>query len=607
MRLLNNEAERESGQALILFTLALCTLLLCAMAVVDVGFFLHNRENAQQTADAAALAGAQDLPGNTSQAQTDALSYVTKNGMSTANTTISFTCTSQNSYVCTSNSGTYDTIVLTQKAQSPTYFGGILSVLGFSNCWVTGCTASATAAGCRGACGGPLSVPLDVVMIIDRTGSMSGADMANAQAGAISILQLFKPSVQHVALGVLGPSDTSSPCSGANAGGLGIPAASGGSWVPVPLSSDYQNVDGSLNTSSLIVRTINCLQTSSVGTDLGDPVQAARNYLAANGRPNVHQAIILETDGAATVSPNSTISTSTGALNCTAQAAVTTNAGDNNGYETNASGACVSGGTVATDANSGSGTQTTCTDSHKDRHKFSSFGISVPASPTPTIDGIEITVNAKIGSSPSTRMVCVELSWNNGTTWTTPKTQTLSTTMTSYTLGSSADNWGHTWSLSDLSNPNFLVRVTDVASNTSSTFSLDGLSANVYYSYTDPTFANNGPCEWAATQATAAKNAGIEIFTIGFGVEGATCSSDNSGSSYYNALATGLLAAMATSSTDDGGDGPGGLAAGCNTTAQQNSENADGDHFLCEAKGNSLTPIFKTAAQILATGSRLVQ
>jgi Flp pilus assembly protein TadG len=164
MRLLNNEAERERGQALILFTLALCTLLLCAMAVIDVGFFLHNRENAQQTADAAALAGAQDLPGNASQAQTDALAYITKNGMSTANTTISFTCTSQNPSVCTSNSGTYDTIVVTQKAKSPTYFGGVLSVLGISNCWVTGCTSSATAAGCRGACGGQISTPLDVVI-----------------------------------------------------------------------------------------------------------------------------------------------------------------------------------------------------------------------------------------------------------------------------------------------------------------------------------------------------------------------------------------------------------------------------------------------------------
>ena len=43
-----------------------------------------------------------------------------------------------------------------------------------------------------------------------------------------------------------------------------------------------------------------------------------------------------------------------------------------------------------------------------------------------------------------------------------------------------------------------------------------------------------------ATQATASKNAGIEIFTIGFGVEDDTCSSDNSGSSYFSGFLTGL-------------------------------------------------------------------
>jgi hypothetical protein len=189
-------------------------------------------------------------------------------------------------------------------AQSPTFFGGALGIFGVNNCRVQGCTATATAVGCRGACGGQVSNPLDVVMILDRTGSMSGGDMANAQAGAKSILQIFNPNIQHVALGVLGPSSISSTCSGPNAGGPGVPASSGGSWIPVPLSSDYQNPDGSLNSASLIVRTISCLQTSSVGTDLGDPVLAAMNYLAANGRPNVHRAIILETDGAANVAPS---------------------------------------------------------------------------------------------------------------------------------------------------------------------------------------------------------------------------------------------------------------------------------------------------------------
>ena len=608
MKLQKSKAKCEGGQALILFTLMLCTLLLCAMAVVDVGFFLHNRENAQQTADAAALAGAQDLPGSTGQAQTDALAYVTKNGLSTANTTISFTCTSQNPSVCTTGSGTYDTIVVTQKAPSPTYFGGVLGVLGISNCWVAGCTSSATAAGCRGACGGPLSVPLDVVLVMDRTGSMSSTDLTNAKNGATAILQLFKPNVQHVALGVLGQSSTTTTCTGSNAGGLGIATSSGGTWIPVPLSTDYQNSNGTLNTSSLIVRTINCLDTSSSGTDLGDPMQAAMQYLAANGRPNVHQAIIFETDGAANVAPGSTVNASTGQLFCTGQAAIITSSGDNNGYESGAANTCADDASSGSDANSGTGTSTSCTNTNKDRHKFTSFGVgpAIPSSPTPTVDGIEIRLDTWASSSSASQQNCVELSWDGGTSWTAPKTVILGTSQATKILGSSADTWGHTWTTSQLSNANFVVRVTDVASNTSTTFHLDAVAANVYYHYTDATFANNGPCDWANKQATAAKTAGIEVFTIGFGVEGDTCVSETSGA-FTNALTTTLLASMATISTDDGGDGSGGLAPGCNTTAQQNSENADGDHFLCEAKGNSLTPIFQTAAQILATGSRLVQ
>jgi Flp pilus assembly protein TadG len=173
MRRRESVAGSENGQALILFTLALCVLLLCAMSVVDVGFFLHNRENAQQAADAAALAGSQDLPGNTIAAQNDALSYITKNGLDAANTTISFKCTSQIPSICTSGSGTYDTIVVTQKAPSPAYFGGVLGILGVNNCWVHGCTATATAAGCRGACAAVSNPgPLDVALVLDDTGTM---------------------------------------------------------------------------------------------------------------------------------------------------------------------------------------------------------------------------------------------------------------------------------------------------------------------------------------------------------------------------------------------------------------------------------------------------
>ena len=50
--------------------------------------------------------------------------------------------------------------------------------------------------------------------------------------------------------------------------------------------------------------TINCLTTSSVGTDLGDPMKAATDELQANGRPGVKWGIILLTDGAANAMPS---------------------------------------------------------------------------------------------------------------------------------------------------------------------------------------------------------------------------------------------------------------------------------------------------------------
>ncbi|MPZ24764.1 MAG: S8 family serine peptidase, partial [Dehalococcoidia bacterium] len=57
-------------------------------------------------------------------------------------------------------------------------------------------------------------------------------------------------------------------------------------------------------------------------------------------------------------------------VSCTAQAAVTSSAGDNNGYQTTPANACADGGEVATDTNSGSGTSTSCTSTQKDKHNF---------------------------------------------------------------------------------------------------------------------------------------------------------------------------------------------------------------------------------------------
>jgi subtilisin family serine protease len=172
--------------------------------------------------------------------------------------------------------------------------------------------------------------------------------------------------------------------------------------------------------------------------------------------------------------------TTTAWFSPTANSAMTSGAGDNNGYEVNAGNAAADDNLYAVDNNSGSASGNSCTDTSKDRHRFFNYGISVPAGAT--IQGIEVRLQAKADSSGGSPHMCVELSWDGGTTWTTSKsTTTLSTSELTYILGSAADKWGRTWTIGDLSNANFRVRITDVANNTARDFSLDWVAVRVSY------------------------------------------------------------------------------------------------------------------------------
>jgi Flp pilus assembly protein TadG len=72
--------KREEGQAVVLTVFALVAMLgMCAL-VLDVGSWFRTHRRLQATADAAALAGAQDLPADPSGAQSLALSYANQNG-----------------------------------------------------------------------------------------------------------------------------------------------------------------------------------------------------------------------------------------------------------------------------------------------------------------------------------------------------------------------------------------------------------------------------------------------------------------------------------------------------------------------------------------------
>jgi hypothetical protein len=608
----------EGGQTAIAVLLVfLGVFALCALSL-DAGFWYFDHRTAQNQADAAAQAGALQLQltappvGSSTASVITAVQRSLQQNHANCDAT-SGTCpdlvvcpgqTSAPAILDTSGDGLYDSVQICVRRKAPALFAGLA---GIESAYVSSGVVQATAF--------RAVVPLDVVLVMDRTASMSASDMTAAKTAADSILGILDTSEQQVALGTIGPSSTDTTCHGADspAHGLAADSLSGLlSWIPVPLRDDYKTSDGSLNTSSLLVKTIDCLDNpGGVNTNIGEPTKKATEYLAACGRSDVNgvkvkQGIILETDGTANQNFGDTSfagcsGNEPGFLSCNPLtiAAVTSGAGHNNGFEITPGNACADGGGVAQDMNSGTGgSNNSCTNAGNDAHDFRDYNVSVPAGLN--VAGIQVRLDASVDSSSSTSFLCVELSWDGGNHWTAAKqTPNLTTSQATYILGTTNssnydlpnDTWGHSgWNASQLNNTNFRVRVIDVTNNHSRDFSLDWVGVRVAYS--DPI----GACHYAATQADAAKAAGIEIFTIAYGdaLSGQRCA-DTSGP-WHNQLSTALLAYMATNSADNA------LGGGCNTTAKRAAENSDGDHFLCAANSDELKAVFQSAAASLGSG-----
>jgi hypothetical protein len=176
-------------------------------------------------------------------------------------------------------------------------------------------------------------------------------------------------------------------------------------------------------------------------------------------------------------------STATGFKGCTGTSNSADTGGNNNGYELLALNACGDDLLFATDASTGTNTTISCTDVGKDRHRFWDFGLGVPATVT-SIDGIQVRADVGMNNNGGTNELCVQLSWDAGTTWTTAKSQSLTggAAITTYTLGAANDTWGRTWLGSQLSNANFRVRLIDVTSQPNKNFLLEYLAVQITYS-----------------------------------------------------------------------------------------------------------------------------
>ncbi|MET1086202.1 MAG: TadE family protein [Arthrobacter sp.] len=325
--------EKERGASMVIFALLIPVLFGSVAMAVDYGRLLHERQQLSNALDAAALAGAASLPNDPDGARAAALAYARANDseavpsvtfwcvvastgaakevLSTQipsvcdpGTTAGAKCNEQICAIpCTPAEGdTCNTITVTDDKNVPFAFAPVIGI-------DTGNTGSLGSDACRGSCGAQSPNPMDIALVADRTGSMSTADRNLMVAGIQSTLQTMTKEQQYVALGTIHRS-TSSPGSCITA-----PSSSStdGPWMPVAFSNDYTlnpataGATPPLNTSSTLIKGLNCLTASSSGTYLASPMKAAARYVLGLAPNNLaampvrstpaRKGIIFETDG----------------------------------------------------------------------------------------------------------------------------------------------------------------------------------------------------------------------------------------------------------------------------------------------------------------------
>jgi hypothetical protein len=201
-----------------------------------------------------------------------------------------------------SEGDTCNTIVLGADVTVPFGFGNAIGV-------PSGNTGPVLAAACKGPCGERPDTPIDVVLVLDRTGSMAPGgdptDLNNMRAAAQAFRTdtLLNPDYVWLALGMIGPSQTNAAgCVTAGAPTLGTSTMPGDlqRWIPVglsgtggaPVNSNYKL------SGSPMANALSCFGISNTWTPLADPMEGARYTLRNSPRFGVAtQGIIFMTDG----------------------------------------------------------------------------------------------------------------------------------------------------------------------------------------------------------------------------------------------------------------------------------------------------------------------
>jgi hypothetical protein len=119
-------------------------------------------------------------------------------------------------------------------------------------------------------------------------------------------------------------------------------------------------------------------------------------------------------------------------------------------------------------------------DGPSDRHRYYDYAISPPGGSS--VFGLEVRLDWWLDDTAGDNSLSVELSWDGGTSWTAAKTDTQETTSEhTGVLGARNDTWGRTWTLSELSDANFRVRVICNSSESGRDFYLEWVPVKVHY------------------------------------------------------------------------------------------------------------------------------
>lgn len=322
--------REESGAVLAFVAVGMIVFLGMAAYSIDLGRAWFTQRELQRALDASVLAASQDLP-DENAATITAHEYgpeaTGKNPLkiATATTTtlvVEPRCVTSVEGPCEP----FNALHVQGTAEVPTIFAKIFGI--------DTMTVRAAATACSPCIG---KKKLDIVMVLDRTGSMCAnngptqdpdctdptgqnpTDLDFAKDGIKTFLDLMDPSVHSVGLSVLPPKGPNVSCSAkpvsniVTRNGRRIEDPSrpplwyddpASQYLLVPLSADYKQADGSLDPSSSLVSTLNCI-TGGGRTAYANAIDAAWQELdGPNGRPDAQDVIIFLSDGAANYGPS---------------------------------------------------------------------------------------------------------------------------------------------------------------------------------------------------------------------------------------------------------------------------------------------------------------